>query len=243
MQTVVIDQRFSGPPRSGQGGYVAGRVANVIGNPAEVTLRMPPPLARALTLEATADGGAVLRDGDAVVAEGTKSAALDVVPPATVRWADAEAAGQWYCDHGDVHPFRACFGCGPDRVPGDGLRTFFGPVAGHDALFAAPFVPDASLVTDGGNEIAPEFVWAAIDCPSSAPGILGGALCVLGRLAVDPPGPVQVGYRYVVTSWLEARDGRKVQTAAALCTDMGNVQAVARATWIEVDPAKFASNP
>jgi hypothetical protein len=62
---------------------------------------------------------------------------------------------------------------------------------------------------------------------------------VLGRLAVDRRGPVQVGYRYVVTSWLEARDGRKVHTAAVLCTDMGNLQAVARATWIEVDIETF----
>ncbi len=72
--------------------------------------------------------------------------------------------------------------------------------------------------------------------------MLDGRLCVLGRLAVEQRGPVEVGYRYVVTSWLEQQDGRKFHTAAALCTDMGNVQAVARATWIEVDPATFAES-
>jgi hypothetical protein len=245
--TVVIDPRFCGPPRSGQGGYTAGLVANAVGAPAEVTLRRPPPLARPLTLDVGADGTAVLRDGDdatgEVVAEGRPSRVLDVTPPAVARWADAEAAAAWYRGHDDVHPFRTCFGCGMDREPGDGLRTFFGPVPGRAGLFAAPFVPDASLVDasngKGGDEVAPEFVWAALDCPSAAPAMVGGPVCVLGRLAVDRRGPVRLGYRYVVTSWLEARDGRKFHTAAALCTDMGDVQAVARATWIEVDDGAF----
>jgi len=241
MKSIIIDARFSGPPRSGHGGYVAGLVANEVGNPAEVTLRTPPPLERPLTLEATADGGAVLRDGDEVVAEGRPSPPLDVVPPALVRWADAEQAAARFLETSADHPFRTCFGCGPERSVGDGLREFFGPVAGHDGLYAAPFTADASLVrpASGGDEIAPEFVWAAIDCPSAAPAMADGTVCVLGRLAVQRRGPVRLGYRYIVMSWLEARSGRKAQTAAALCTDMGNVQAVARATWIEVDAAAF----
>jgi hypothetical protein len=242
MQTVVIEPRFSGPPRSGHGGYVAGLVANEVGNPAEVTLRTPPPLGRELTLESTAEGDTVLCDGHIVVAEGRRCDTLDVVAPAVVRWADAEQAAAHFLASSAEHPFRTCFGCGPERAPGDGLRTFFGPVAGHDGLFAAPFVPDPSLVRDAdgtADEVAPEFVWAAIDCPSAAPVMFDGTICVLGRLAVQRRGQVRLGYRYVVTSWLEARSGRKAQTAAALCTDMGNVQAVARATWIEVDVDTF----
>jgi hypothetical protein len=242
MQHVVIDPRFSGPPRSGHGGYVAGLVANEVGNPAEVTLRRPPPLGEELTLQRDADGMVVLRDGDDVVAEGRPSNALGITPPAVVRWADAEQAAAWFLETEAAHPVRTCFGCGPDRARGDGLRTFSGPVAGHDGLYAAPFVPDAAFVRDGdpgGEEVAPEFVWAAIDCPSAAPVMFDGTVCVLGRLAVERRGPVQVGYRYVVSSWLESRSGRKAQTAAALCTDMGNVQAVARATWIEVDVETF----
>jgi hypothetical protein len=256
MQHVVIGPRFCGPPSSGHGGYVAGKVATAVGNPAEVTLRRPPPLETVLTLDGAADGATVLRDdatGD-VVAEGRPCSGLEVSPPGIARWADAEAAAAWYCEHGGVHPFRSCFGCGIERAPGDGLREFFGPVPGQDGLYAAPFLPDASLVAprDGGageesgeesgekDEIAPEFVWAALDCPTAAPAMVDGPVCVLGRLAVEQRGPVRVGYRYVVTSWLEQRDGRKFHTAAALCTDMGDVQAVARATWIEVDATAFA---
>jgi hypothetical protein len=245
MEQVEIDARFCGPPGSGHGGYVAGLVAGAIGNPAEVMLRRPPPMATPMALE-VADGTATLRDGDSVVAEARRIAPLEVTPPGIARWADAEAAAEWYREHDGLHPFRTCFGCGIERAPGDGLREFFGPVPGSDRLCAAPFVPDASLVGDesgpGADEIASEFVWAALDCPSAAPAMLDGQTCVLGRLAVRELGPVQVGYRYVVTSWLEQRDGRKFHTAAALCTDTGNVQAVARATWIEVDAGTFAEN-
>lgn len=254
MHQVVIGPRFCGPPSSGHGGYVAGTVAGAIGNPAEVTLRRPPPLDVVLTLDVAADRTAVLRDdasGD-VIAEGRPCSGLEVSPPGIARWADAEAAATWYREHDGVHPFSSCFGCGLERAPGDGLREFFGPVPDQQGLYAAPFLPDASLVPDGdggtggggagesSDEIAPEFVWAALDCPTAAPAMVDGPVCVLGRLAVEQRGPVRVGYRYVVTSWLEERDGRKYHTAAALCTDMGDVQAVARATWIEVDATAFA---
>jgi hypothetical protein len=245
MAQVEVAARFCGPPDSGHGGYVAGLVAAAIDAPAEITLRRPPPMTTPMTLE-VADGTATLRDGDAVVAEGRTVAPLDVTPPGVARWADAEAAAAWYEEHEGLHPFRTCFGCGIERAPGDGLREFFGPVPDRPDLFAAPFLPDASLVPEprggAGTAIAPVFVWAALDCPSAAPAMLDGRVCVLGRLAVEQRGPVEVGYRYIVTSWLEQRDGRKFHTAAALCTDMGNVQAVARATWFEVDPDTFAES-
>ena len=37
--TLSIDRRFCGPPGSGNGGYTAGRLAALIGDPAEITLR------------------------------------------------------------------------------------------------------------------------------------------------------------------------------------------------------------
>ena len=42
--TLSIDRRFCGPPGSGNGGYTAGRLAALIGDPAEIMLRRPPPL-------------------------------------------------------------------------------------------------------------------------------------------------------------------------------------------------------
>lgn len=44
--TRVLTQRFNGAPESSNGGYACGRLAEFVGPVAEVTLRLPPPLAR-----------------------------------------------------------------------------------------------------------------------------------------------------------------------------------------------------
>ena len=118
----------------------------------------------------------------------------------------------------------------------------FGPVPGRDdGVHAAPWVPDASLADDKGN-VHPEFVWAALDCPGVSPLFAeagADSAWVLGRLAVERLGPVPVGYRYIVLSRLERRDGRKGDVSVVLTTDMGDLRAKARATWIEVDRERF----
>jgi hypothetical protein len=47
-QGLRIEERYRGPPDSGNGGYVCGLVAGFLGGSAEVTLRRPPPLDRTL---------------------------------------------------------------------------------------------------------------------------------------------------------------------------------------------------
>ena len=74
-ETVVIDPRFTGPPDSGNGGYVCGVLGSRLDGPAEVSLRRPPPIATPLGVRATGDGIA-LYDGDALVAEAKISAAI-----------------------------------------------------------------------------------------------------------------------------------------------------------------------
>jgi hypothetical protein len=56
MTQIIIDKRFCGPPNSGNGGYVCGRLARHIPGAAEVTLRAPPPLDTPLDAVATNDG-------------------------------------------------------------------------------------------------------------------------------------------------------------------------------------------
>lgn len=238
--SVVVDERFHGPPRSGHGGYSAGLVARAVGNPAEVTLRRPPPLGRPLDLERRDDGTVVLRDGDDTVAEGRSCERLDVEPPPPVHWADAvQARATAEVTTAEDHSFPTCFGCGPRRD--DGLRLLAGPVVGREDVYAAPWVPEPSFADDSGH-VGQEFVWAALDCPTGWATIHATETPrVLGRLAVDQRGPVELGYRYVVTAWWRATEGRKAFSEGALSTDMGNVQAVARATWIEVDPSDFST--
>jgi hypothetical protein len=44
MTAITVPHRFRGPSDSGNGGYSCGVIAAHAGNPAEVTLRRPPPL-------------------------------------------------------------------------------------------------------------------------------------------------------------------------------------------------------
>ena len=54
-QTIIIKNRFNGPPESGNGGYVCGLLASMFEGGAEASLRIPPPLDVELQLS---------RDGD-----------------------------------------------------------------------------------------------------------------------------------------------------------------------------------
>lgn len=236
MTPIAIEPRFAGPPNSGQGGYVAGLLAREVGNPAEVTLRMPPPLRRTLDVVATADG-AELRDGDSVIANARRVEHVDVGDVPIVRYADAAtAAGRALSDRGAPHPFPGCFGCGPDHPTG--LHLLAGRVGPMPDVFAVPWVPADDLV-DADGAVRPEFVWAALDCPTFGPLFADGDTAVLGRIAVEIRRSVGLGHRYVIATWRASRDGRKHHTVGALSSDMGGALAVVRATWIEVDADVF----
>jgi hypothetical protein len=224
--TITIAPRFRGPAKSGNGGYACGRVAAFVDGTAEVTLRRPPPLGRALAVERSGDAVRV-RDREDLVAEAT-AGVVDLVPP-PVTLSEALAAGEQFV-FPEHHPFRGCFVCGPDRDPGDGLRLRPAPVPGRD-LVVAVWVPDASLADDG--RVRPEFVWAALDCPGGwATGFPGRGDAVLGRLAAHVRERPEVGERCVVVGWELGRSGRKSEAGTALAAEDGRVLAVARATWI-----------
>ena len=237
--TVTIEPRFNGPPDSANGGYTCGLLAREIDGAAEVSLRAPPPIDRELVV----DGGRLLA-GETVVAEGgAVGPDRFVEPPAPVSPDDARAAEMrsTYLD-ASTHPFPTCFVCGPLRDDGDGLRIFPGWIE-ERGLFASTWTPSESVVDGGDGEIPEEIVWAALDCPTSAPGMNapgpdGRVLpIVLARLAVDVRGPVEPGAEHVITSWEIGRDGRKREAGAALYGADGELRAMARALWIELRAA------
>jgi hypothetical protein len=235
-ETLTIEPRFNGPPDSGNGGYTCGRLAAFVDADAvEVTLRLPPPIGRSLKVERDGEG-AVLRDGDALVAE-ARPADLEAGAPSPVELAEAQSAvaDSPFLEAG-THPFPTCFVCGPDRMPGDGLRIFAGPVAQRD-VFAAPWRAPADLAGDDGA-LPPEIVWAALDCPTSIPandpGVEEFKPIVLARLAATIRAPVRAGETYTIVSWPIAFDGRKRHAGAALYAPDGEVLALSRALWIEL---------
>jgi hypothetical protein len=223
-----IGERFRGPPGSPNGGYACGSVAELLGGSVEVTLRRPPPLGRPLRLRPGDGGGAVVHDGDELVAEARPATvALDV--PGVVSPAQAARAAERYPLFRG-HPFPSCFTCGPDRAAGDGLRIFPGPVPGGD-LWAAPWTPDAS-VADRDGLVAPAVVWAALDCPGGI-AVMGDAVVVLGRMAARVLARPRAGTPYHLVAWPDsAPDGRKRPAGSALLDGHGAVLAVARAVWV-----------
>jgi hypothetical protein len=232
--SLAIPARFNGPPDSGHGGYSAGLAASLVGGPAEVALRAPPPLETELAAERREDGSVALVDGDRVVLEArAATVGVDMPEPVSVEDAIAAEDGSPFLD--DSHPFPTCFACGPRRAEGDGLRLFAGRVAGRE-LFAAAWTPAAEFASNA-SDVDPLFVWTALDCPSSAPAMSGRTI-VLASLAVEQRAPVSVGEPHVIGSWGIERDGRKCFSGVALWDAAGNVCAAGRALWIELKQSK-----
>lgn len=229
---IIIPRRFNGPPESGHGGYVGGVVAGLVGGEAEITLRRPPPLDKPLEVQRL-DGDVTLVEGDTVIAEGVPTS-VEMEAPESVSLSDAEAASRSYMGLRQ-HAFPTCFGCGPERTEGDGLRIFPGRVEGREVV-AAPWTPHSSLVGEDGI-VAPEFVWAALD-DSGAWSLFSepnqGMPVVLGRMAARLIAPVSAGEGCVVVGWPLGEDGRKLYSGTALFSAAGELRAVARATWVRL---------
>src|SRR3981189_2214940 len=167
MTSIIIDKRYCGPPNSGNGGYVCGRLARHIPGGAEVTLRAPPPLDKPLDVGATDDGLWELRDGAIVVATGAP-ASVELARMETASFDEACAAELMTPVKPHEHPLPTCFVCGPARAQGDGQRIFAGPLVRQSRnaslVLAATWTPDSTLAAEDGL-IAPEFLWSALDCP------------------------------------------------------------------------------
>jgi hypothetical protein len=253
-QGLLVAPRFCGPPGSGNGGYVSGRVAAYLDSacrngPVTVTLRKPPPLDTPMAVERDGDDALRVTHDGVLIAEATTSEhgpALEVPEPVSAEQAHA-AAGRsgYYADP----LFPGCFVCGMGRELGDGLRIFPGQVPGRP-LWAAPWTPDESVTDDGGT-VRREMLWAALDCPSGiaaaeAAGLSGDTAILLGRMTAtlaaqwaapsvaQPAALPAVGDQCRVVAWPVARDGRKLTAGSALLGPDGTVLAAASTLWLTV---------
>lgn len=142
MTSIIIDKRYCGPPNSGNGGYVCGRLARHIPGGAEVTLRAPSPLDKQLDVVATDDGLWELRDGATVVATG-RPASVKLTRLEKASFDEACAAEQLTPVKPHEHPLPNCFVRGPARSQGDGLRIFAGPLVRQSRNASAAFARPA----------------------------------------------------------------------------------------------------
>jgi hypothetical protein len=227
---IVIERRFHGPRGSGNGGYTCGLLASFVNEPAQVTLRSPPPLDRPLSV-VRRGRRAELFDGNRLIAEAERIELEPLDLPTAPSLADAERAAAAYSGFRE-HAFPTCFVCGPERKEGDGLRIFAGPVEDRSPIVAAPWAPALNLDRSDGR-VRREFVWAALDCPGAfAVGYPDRGETLLGRLAVHVESLPPVGERCIVVGWPLGEDGRKLHAGTALFGEAGDVRAWARATWI-----------
>ncbi|HET9354216.1 MAG TPA: hypothetical protein VFO32_09495, partial [Sphingomicrobium sp.] len=111
---VEIHRRFRGPPTSGNGGYVAGVVAEWIDGPAQVDLLAPIPLEVPLHRRRD-DADVMLFDAARNYAHGRPlDGPLDVELPAPPGEDELEAAAMSF-PGSSGHPIPGCFVCGTER--------------------------------------------------------------------------------------------------------------------------------
>jgi hypothetical protein len=234
MTSITIARRFNGPVASGNGGYSAGLAAKLIDGPAEATLRAAVPLGEPLHVDQSDAGLNVTHDGHLIMSLRPAAPSTPTIRPPT--FAAAWRAAETYRGAED-HVLPTCFVCGPARPPGDGLRIFTDWVKPGDnpnetAIVAAPWTPAYDLADTSGR-VAPEFVWAAIDCPGAF--AVDKEPILLGRMTtriLERPRP---GRPLVVVAWANGSERRKHFAGVALFSDTGDLLAHADQTWIQID--------
>lgn len=242
-QTLRIDRRFNGPHDSGNGGYSAGLAARLLPNAeaVEVTLRAPIPLEQTLRAHQTDTGLDIMTDDAATRIQIMSLRAAHLAIP-DIKSPDlhaAEVAAATFRNIDD-HVLPHCFVCGPARAEGDGLRIFtdwLKDPAGVEnpnafPIVAAPWRPTPDLA-DASGLVAPEFLWAALDCPGAfaidvEPIVLGR---MTTRILTRPPANAPI----VVVAWAKGRDRRKHFAGSALFNEAGDLLAFSEQTWILID--------
>lgn len=230
-KNIFINRRFCGPPDSGNGGYVCGLVASWLEGTVEVRLHKPPPLERPLDIELTQDNRVLLKDGDALIAQGKPSRIiLDIPSPPSFDQA-IEASNNYVSE--EDHFFPTCFVCGPARKHKDGLRIFPGLLPGK-RMVASPWIPDETLA-DETLQVKTEFIWASLDCPGAF-AVLESSIrpVVLGSLTAEIMKRPMLGLKCITVGWKIGAQGRKLSAGTALFSEGGELLAKAQAIWIDI---------
>lgn len=234
-----FEDKFRGPPNSAHGGVAVGRFAELVGHgPAQVRLLGPPPLETDLDTRTERDGAIIVSGPSGDVAHvSARDEPVVVEPFSLVTDTELDSAEAEYLRVAEQkgHPFPTCYGCGPEREVGDGLRQFPGPLS-NGGTVGARFAVD-------GDDLLPSWMgWAGLDCPSGHAVNLGDdppPVVVLGTMSGQVEAPVRAGVDYQVRARLVSSEGRKHTTEVAMLAQDGTAVAAARAVWIAIDPGRF----
>ncbi|HNJ34224.1 MAG TPA: hypothetical protein PK881_08260 [Leptospiraceae bacterium] len=240
-----IASRYSGPPRTGNGGYVCGVCAGLaysqLGEQKqdsftfEVRYKSPVPVDLDVSL-LSKDNLCVLEsiDGKTTYAEGQSSKPVSTVLPAVVTLEQARYATLQSIPEKE-HAFPDCYVCGPARKVGDGLRILPGPVAEHSGMAAAVWnvLPDAM---SSSGDLSVPILWAALDCPGYFAYHFshGGAMqvAVLAKMKCTVVRRRTESDQLVVIGWMKRKKGPLVEVSTALL-DGSEILAIADGTWMQ----------
>lgn len=235
-ESVVVPEQYYGYSGVAFGGYVAGLLASRSAVGAlRVDFRRPAPLGTPIQITTDGDGAEI---GDARGPFAIASPA-DIAPdvPAPPTWEEALAATGEYVTEAPIRQPN-CFGCGPDRQKGNGLRQFLG-LHPHRRLIAAAWIPGPAF-GDRDGTLSTELTWAALDCPG---GVARSRLtdadgpAFTAYLAATVLRPVVTGERHIAFGWTISRSGRKTVVGSALATTDGQLCALGQALWLDRKPA------
>jgi hypothetical protein len=229
LTALTIGSRFRGPPESGNGGYVCGRIAASLQADVKVRLVAPPPLETPLELAPDGEGQWMLSSAAGPVAR-VLACRIELDVPNPPQYVQAVWASQHYPGFRG-HAFPDCFVCGPHRRRGDGLRIFPGML--DSGIVAAPWLP-ADNLDAGDGKVGVEYLWAALDCPGYFAVSGARRVMVLGEMQAHVDRRVHVGEACTVIGWKIAADGRKHLAGTAIFDEDGELCARARATWVEI---------
>lgn len=233
-KTLTIDPVFNGPPDSGNGGYVGGKLAEAFGGDAavEITFRAPIPMARPLAMRR--DGGTLrLMDGETLICEARDGSVDHLLPPPPPRdWREVLTCNVEGGSKAGESQFDTCLVCGCSREVGVGLRVF-GKAYPSDGHSLSCYLPHANHA-DASGRIRPEFVWGTLDCPGAwaAQDADDPRAVLTGRMTAKVIEPPRVGERCAVVGWRLGVEGRKLYSGTALYTENGRLCALGHCTWI-----------
>ena len=123
---------------------------------------------------------------------------LELTVPRAPHYLEAVEASRRYAGF-RYHRFPSCFVCGTQRVRGDGMRIFAGPIA-ELGVVAAPWVPDASL-DRGDGKVRAEFMSAALDCPGYYAVAPDDKMMLLAEFTAHVDRLVHVGAACTIIGW------------------------------------------
>lgn len=239
---VIIDARYNGPPGLGNGGYVAGVLADFVVGDAEVRLQQGFPLDTRLAVVPDGEGGIRCLLGDRQLGT-ARPIELDLLVPSPPSLEAAREATDRFRFLHASDP-RGCYACSPGRAWGDGLRVFCGPLEPEQELIVAGLWQPDPMVADADGRIPPRLVWTALDCPGGyaiSAREARPARHLLGSCAATLRRSLHAGSTYIFSSWQLAQpEGRKRFMGVAIHDAEGTLCAAARQIWIEL-PADLAA--